>query len=193
MTAPLVSCLMVTRDRVALARRAVRCLAAQTWPAVELVVVDDGDADYAPMLAEFEPRLAIRYLRLTPQPGRYLGALRNLALEAARGELCAQWDDDEWYHPDRLRAQVAAQVGPQVVGRGPRGPPQPLAEVRLVPGVVAVEAADEQVAVLGAEHGHRPGRGDVVEGVGEHRDPRAGLGHRPQPQLAGEPIYAAAP
>ena len=108
MTAPLVSCLMVTRDRVALARRAVRCLAAQTWPAIELVVVDDGGADYAPMLAEFEPRLAIRYLRLTPQPGRYLGALRNLALEAARGELCAQWDDDEWYHPDRLRAQVDA-------------------------------------------------------------------------------------
>jgi len=107
-SAPLVSCLMVTRDRVALARRAIGCLIAQSYPAVELVVIDDGDADYRPMLDEFRDRLAIRYHRLTPTPGRHLGALRNLALDAASGELCAQWDDDEWYHPERLRVQVAA-------------------------------------------------------------------------------------
>ncbi|MEZ4404693.1 MAG: glycosyltransferase family A protein [Kofleriaceae bacterium] len=110
MTRPLVSCLMVTRDRVALAERAVRCLVTQTWSAVELVVVDDGAADYAPMLARYRDRLRIRYAKLGPEPGRKLGELRNRALGLADGELCAQWDDDEWYHPDRLTRQVAPLV-----------------------------------------------------------------------------------
>lgn len=108
MTAPLVSCLMVTRDRARLAARAVRCLAAQTWPAVELVVIDDGDEDYEPVLAPLRATLAIRYIKLRPEPGRWLGALRNLALDEARGAFCAQWDDDEWYHPERLAVQVGA-------------------------------------------------------------------------------------
>jgi glycosyltransferase involved in cell wall biosynthesis len=105
---PLISCLMVTRDRVRLAGRALRCLAAQTWPAVELVVIDDGDQDYEPVLAPLRARMTVRYCKLRPEPGRRLGALRNLALDEARGELCAQWDDDEWYHPDRLTVQARA-------------------------------------------------------------------------------------
>jgi len=105
---PLISCLMVTRDRARFAARALRCLAAQTWRPVELVVVDDGDQDYTPMLAEFEGAFPIRYIKERPLPGRRLGELRNLALDAARGELCAQWDDDEWYHPERLAVQARA-------------------------------------------------------------------------------------
>jgi len=107
----LISCLMVTRDRTTFAARAVRCLAAQTWREVELVVVDDGDQDYAPVLDPFRARFPIRYVKLRPEPGRYLGELRNVALAEARGELCAQWDDDEWYHPDRLATQAAALRG----------------------------------------------------------------------------------
>jgi glycosyltransferase involved in cell wall biosynthesis len=104
----LVSCLMVTRNRARLAHRALRCLAAQTWPRVELVIVDDGDEDYGPVLEPFRARFAIRYLRRTPDPELKLGGLRNVALDHATGEYCAQWDDDEWYHPERLAAQVAA-------------------------------------------------------------------------------------
>ncbi len=99
---------MVTRDRVALARRALRCLAAQTWPHLELVVVDDGEQDYAPALAELPARIGVRYLKQRPEPGRYLGALRNLALGHATADLCVQWDDDEWYHPERIARQAAA-------------------------------------------------------------------------------------
>jgi glycosyltransferase involved in cell wall biosynthesis len=105
---PLVSCLMVTRDRARLAQRALACCAAQTWPSIELVIVDDGAEDYEPVLAPFRDRLAIRYLRLAPDPSRKLGGLRNLALDAAAGDFCVQWDDDEWYHPERVAAQMAA-------------------------------------------------------------------------------------
>lgn len=115
MTTPLISCLMVTRDRARLAGRALRCLAAQTWPALELVVVDDGDEDYGPALAPLRDRLAVRYHKLRPEPGRRLGALRNHALDDARGALCAQWDDDEWYHPDRLTTQARAVLAGDAV------------------------------------------------------------------------------
>lgn len=103
---PLVSALMVTRNRMRLARRSLDCLAAQSWPALELVVVDDGDEDYAPLLERYKRRMQVRYLRLRPQPEQRLGALRNIALDNARGEFCAQWDDDEWFHPERLAVQV---------------------------------------------------------------------------------------
>jgi len=32
--------------------------------------------------------------------------LRNMTLDRAKGEYVAQWDDDDWYHPDRLRIQT---------------------------------------------------------------------------------------
>jgi glycosyltransferase involved in cell wall biosynthesis len=106
LTAPLISCVMVTRDRARLAGRAVRCLAAQTWPALELIVIDDGDEDYEPVLAPLRDRISVHYCKLRALAGRRLGALRNLALDQARGELIAQWDDDEWYHPERLATQA---------------------------------------------------------------------------------------
>jgi glycosyltransferase involved in cell wall biosynthesis len=108
MTESLVSCLMVTRNRAALARRAVQCLARQTWARRELVIVDDGDEDYEPMLAPFRPELTIHYHRIAPEPGRRLGGLRNLSLELAGGDYCVQWDDDEWYHPQRIELQMQA-------------------------------------------------------------------------------------
>jgi glycosyltransferase involved in cell wall biosynthesis len=57
---PLVSCLMVTRDRAPLAARALACLAAQTWRPLELIVVDDGAEDYGAVLAPYRDQLAIR-------------------------------------------------------------------------------------------------------------------------------------
>ncbi len=110
MSQPLISCLMVTRERARFAARALQCLAAQTWRPIELIVVDDGREDYAPVLARHERDFPIRYLKERPIPGRRLGGLRNLALDAARGALCAQWDDDEWYHPDRLALQAEAAL-----------------------------------------------------------------------------------
>lgn len=108
MTEPLISCLMVTRDRSAIARRAVECFAAQSWPNKELVIVDDGKEDYEPMLAPYRERFSIDYLRIPEDPAVRLGGLRNLSLERARGEYLCQWDDDEWYHPERLERQARA-------------------------------------------------------------------------------------
>jgi len=99
---------MVTRNRRSLAERAVHCFAQQTWHRRELVIVDDGDEDYAPMLARYiEAGAVIRYHRIESNPEVLLGGLRNLSLDLAEGELCIQWDDDEWYAPDRIERQAS--------------------------------------------------------------------------------------
>jgi glycosyltransferase involved in cell wall biosynthesis len=36
--------------------------------------------------------------------------LRNIAVEAAAGEVICQWDDDDLYHPERLRVQFDAML-----------------------------------------------------------------------------------
>lgn len=94
---------MVTANRRSLARRSLECLARQHWNALELIIVDDGDEDYSSLLSAFHNRMEIRYERIARNEDLLLGELRNLALDLAGGEYCIQWDDDEWYHPDRIR------------------------------------------------------------------------------------------
>lgn len=101
---------MVTADRVDLARRAVSCFIQQHHANRELVVVDDGTADYRPMLRAAESFGAVKHVKLPATNRKNLGDLRNVALEAASGDWCVQWDDDEWYHPDRIGRQLAAAL-----------------------------------------------------------------------------------
>lgn len=107
MNVPLVSCLMITRDRLQLARRSLACLQAQTWPRLELVVVDNGEESCSDLLEPLRDRMDVRYISAQPEPGRHIGDLRNIALDHANGDYCATWDDDDWYHPRRIEAQMA--------------------------------------------------------------------------------------
>ncbi|QDU73721.1 Glycosyl transferase family 2 [Bremerella volcania] len=93
-----VSCIMVTGhkpERRRLAEVAIGCFNQQTWPDRELVIVNEGEPFNLP--GE----------RLVPT-GATLGELRNLGLSNADGDLIIQWDDDDWYHPDRIRVQAEA-------------------------------------------------------------------------------------
>jgi len=99
---PLVSCIMPTYNRPHFVPQAIRYFLAQEYPNRELLILDDGDPIEA-LLPTQEP--AIRYLRLPQKTD--LGTKRNLACEAARGEILIGWDDDDWYGCERIRAQVA--------------------------------------------------------------------------------------
>lgn len=107
---PRISCLMVTADRRKLAERSVNSFLSQEYPNRELVIVDDGEQDYSPILAAIPPERLIHH-RLVKEPGRTLGDLRNLSLDLARGSLLAQWDDDDWFDPERLSRQFATLGG----------------------------------------------------------------------------------
>lgn len=102
--APLVSCILPTASRPAFVVEAVRNFLAQDYARRELVVVDDGEVPVAHLLPVDE---RIRYVRLAGgrQP---IGVKRNVACANARGEIIAHVDDDDWYPPHRLTAQVRA-------------------------------------------------------------------------------------
>jgi glycosyltransferase involved in cell wall biosynthesis len=104
----LISCLCVTRLRVDKLRRAITCFQRQTHQQRELVVLYESDdwatRDY--LASVNEP--AMRVLEVPHLPKQSLGALRNLAMQAAQGHYIAQWDDDDWHGPTRLSEQLQA-------------------------------------------------------------------------------------
>jgi glycosyltransferase involved in cell wall biosynthesis len=99
-----VACLTVTKQRLDLLPRAVTCFQRQSYPDRELIVVNDADDGTKEYLASLRDEKIV-YVR-PEQVDLRLGALRNVALAHARGRYVAQWDDDDWHHPDRLAAQV---------------------------------------------------------------------------------------
>lgn len=106
--APLVSCILLTTHpkRAAFVPDALRAFEAQTHPAKELVVVNDGPA----ALTSGDPRVQVVNLPPSPDGVRRwtLGEKRNVGVRFARGEWVATWDDDDISLPDRLAAQVDA-------------------------------------------------------------------------------------
>jgi glycosyltransferase involved in cell wall biosynthesis len=111
--APLVSCIMPTCDRRAFLGRAIAQFLAQDYADRELIVIDDG-ADRIADLVPADSRIRLlRAERRLP-----VGAKRNLACEAARGDLVMHWDDDDWMAPWRVSYQVREleERGAQVCG-----------------------------------------------------------------------------
>jgi glycosyltransferase involved in cell wall biosynthesis len=92
-----------------LARRAIQCFLLQTYSPRELLIVNDGDLSYGDVIPhELPVDVTITELHIETEESNTLGELRNLALDKANGEFVAQWDDDEWYHPERLAIQISA-------------------------------------------------------------------------------------
>jgi glycosyltransferase involved in cell wall biosynthesis len=100
--APLVSCIMPTRNRRRFVGQAISYFQRQDYEPRELIVVDDGDDAVDDLVPTGE---RIRYIRLDER--WTLGRKRNLACELSRGDVVCHWDDDDWHAPDRVRRQVA--------------------------------------------------------------------------------------
>lgn len=87
-------------------RTALRSLSQQTWPALEILVVDDGSGpgytDLFTTAAAVDGR--IRVLTQAANGGSYLA--RNRALREARGKFVTFHDADDWAHPLRMERQV---------------------------------------------------------------------------------------
>jgi len=99
--APLVSCVLVTKDRPAFVRQALRYFSSQDYPAKELVVVDDGAESVEPLCRGVA---GVTYLR--PNTPTSTGTKLNLGIEAARGDILQKLDDDDFYAPGFLTTAV---------------------------------------------------------------------------------------
>jgi glycosyltransferase involved in cell wall biosynthesis len=104
MSAPAVSVLMSVRNGAPWVKEAVESVLGQTFPDLELVVIDDGSTDAtAALLASIrDPRL-----RVERQPPRGLTPSLNRALALARAPLVARLDADDLALPERLARQRA--------------------------------------------------------------------------------------
>lgn len=103
MIEPLVSCICVTADRPKYLETAIDCFLAQDYPNKELIVVDDGKEEIAPVLH----RRHLSYTLIRSETKLTIGEKRNQACAVSRGEVIAHFDDDDWSAPERLSDQIA--------------------------------------------------------------------------------------
>jgi glycosyltransferase involved in cell wall biosynthesis len=106
----MISCFTVTQEgRLAVLARAIADFGAQTAGERELVIVHDAGATVHERVSRLAREAAAAPFRVVQvSGGQTLGALRNAAIDAARGEYVCQWDDDDRFHPRRLEAQLEA-------------------------------------------------------------------------------------
>jgi len=90
------------------------CFDRQTWPHRELLILDSSERTFVSV------RDDVRVMALPSGTG--VARKRNLALGAARGDLIAWFDDDDWQHPEKLAWHVEAlRGGPRTLDRRPGG------------------------------------------------------------------------
>lgn len=102
---PTVSVVIPTHNRPELMTRAVRSVADQQWEgAVDIVVVFDASEVFVPEV-ELPEACSLRVMENLRSRG--LAGARNTGIEAAAGNWVAFLDDDDFWHPQKLRAQFA--------------------------------------------------------------------------------------
>jgi glycosyltransferase involved in cell wall biosynthesis len=103
---PAVSVIIPVFNRERYLREALESARAQTRPAEEIIVVDDGSTDDSAEVA----RSFGGNVRCLTQANQGCGPARNSGIAAARGELIAFLDSDDLWLPTKLERQIAELV-----------------------------------------------------------------------------------
>ena len=102
---PLVSVIIPAHNAETFIADTLASVQAQTYEALEVLVVDDGSTDRTPEIvravAAEDPRVT-----LLRQRNRGVAAARNLAIAHARGVYVAPLDADDFWYPRKIEAQV---------------------------------------------------------------------------------------
>lgn len=107
----LVSVIIPTYNRAELLALTLESVLAQSYPLLEIVVVDDGSSDHtATMMNQYSGR--VTYIRQTNQGE---AVARNNGIQASTGEFLTFLDDDDLILPTKIARQVAyLQAHPEV-------------------------------------------------------------------------------
>lgn len=97
----MISVLMLTYNREKLVGRAIECILKQTYTDFEFIIVDNGSSDKSGEIADHYAENDQRIKVIHRERGN-IGAGRNTALDAAKGEYIAFIDDDDLTEPDFL-------------------------------------------------------------------------------------------
>lgn len=108
----LVSVVVATYRREGELVNALESLAGQSFPNIEIVLVDDnGEAGWNKKVSDIVdafrkryPEILLQYIVNSPNQGS--AKTRNIGIEAAKGAYITFLDDDDVYLPDKVKKQV---------------------------------------------------------------------------------------
>lgn len=106
---PLVSVIIITYKRPSSLEHAIQSVLKQTYPAIELIVVDDNDQDSAErnqteaIVAKFGTVIYIKQAQ-----HRNAAVARNTGISKATGAYISFLDDDDIYYPSKIQKSVEA-------------------------------------------------------------------------------------
>jgi glycosyltransferase involved in cell wall biosynthesis len=101
----LVSVLIPCRNAAPWLEQALRSALDQTWPRLEIIVVDDGSTDGSFELAR---RFASARCHVVRREARGASAARNHALRLAQGDFIQYLDADDFLAADKISLQIEA-------------------------------------------------------------------------------------
>ena len=142
-TPPRVSVLIPAYNAAAWIRTTVESALGQTWPNLEIVVVDDGSTDDTAAVVESLGAPAVRVVR---QMRSGPSAAQNEALRHAQGDFIQRLDADDVISPDKIARQMARlKDRPRAVAAGQwaRFTTDP-SEARFRPNSVSLDMAPEE-------------------------------------------------
>jgi GT2 family glycosyltransferase len=145
------SVIVCTRNGATRIAACLEALEKQSFPAHEIIVVDDGSTDgTTALVASRFPHVRL----LTLEPGG-LSAARNAGAEAATGDIVAFTDDDCEADPDWLAGLAGAFAKGWDAAGGPNLPPPAKSDAEAI--VAAAPGAPSHVMLDDAEAEHLPG------------------------------------
>lgn len=107
---PLVSIVVPAFNAEATIRETVLSALAQTYRAIEVIVVDDGSSD-ATAAAVAAVAATDARLRLVRTGNGGPSRARNVGIAASSGAFIAPFDSDDLWHPEKIERQVEAALG----------------------------------------------------------------------------------
>lgn len=108
----LVSVVVATYKREGKLKNALESLAEQTYPNMEIILVDDnGNGEWNSKVSEIVKMFRNRYPKITLEyivnnPNQGSAKTRNVGIHLANGYYITFLDDDDIYLPDKIRKQV---------------------------------------------------------------------------------------
>ena len=106
-TDPLVSAVIITHNRKDLVQGAIASVLNQTYPNIELFVVDDASADGTKELLQKRAREeGFNYIYIPQAESKGGNHARNIGIQKSHGEYIAFLDDDDEWLPEKTEKQV---------------------------------------------------------------------------------------
>jgi glycosyltransferase involved in cell wall biosynthesis len=106
---PIVSIIMPTKDRIALAKRAIDSVLNQSFKGWELIILDDSSVQNKKKVAELRMDSRINFLARPPNSSVALA--RTMGVDNAVGEFVTFLDSDDYYSPNRLEKHLEVWSG----------------------------------------------------------------------------------